>query len=360
MRRFVSLSAFLLAVFLMLFLAPPVVSNSALTLTPTVVPQTPYWFYLDGATLYRRDMLNLVDKPVVELTQFESVLPCYILSNRDVTRLYVLWYECYDGKVVKYRTHRRLVEIDVQQARRRTLFEKNNIFDLHLSPDESKLVILYYEGDLWQSAKRMVMLSLQSGTLMEFDVALSDSYTNRVEWLDETYLIVSYRHGISKLDTRSGAVTSIPTPDEYSSIDDTAVVKDKHQLLMAARPRGQLDAGDRSALSLWLYDFDTDRLTQLPFQTSIEGETGSISQLTVSPDGKYIIYLIASSGLRPYFEIGNLVTNERFAPPALNNQVRLPGALFWSDDGQIIMTAVDKVTYVDLTNGNLTSLDVKR
>ena len=358
MRRFVSLSAFLLAVVLMLFLAPPVVSNSALTLTPIAMPHATYWLYIDGTTLYRRDMLNLVDKPVLELTQFESVLvPCHIVSNRNVTLLYVLWYECYGDRIIPPVTNGRLVEIDVQQATQRTLLEKTNVYRIHLSPDESKLAILYYEGGFARSLGHITVMTIRDGSLMEFDVTLYDGSRyngSRVEWLDENYLIVSYTSDIFKLNTNTGSVEKVAFPDENWYISDTAIIKEKSQLVIATSLRSL----ENHMLRLWLYEFDTNHLTQLPFRTSGE-DVAHISQLAVSPDGQYIIYNIYSRG-RSYFEIGDLTTNARFAPTAISNINMLPGALFWSSDRQLLMTNTQTITFIDLTNGNLTSLDVKR
>jgi hypothetical protein len=214
----------------------------------------------------------------------------------DQHTLYYLQHEGILSLAYPFPVRTYVAALSTDTGASRIVFERANILNFTLSPDNRYLAVNYYEGDYYFSPVRLCVYDLQlSSNCWELPYPVGDQPGRWVN--DHEFLFMKDGHlqWVNAV-TRSERQIVRPEPDVWSLQGFIPVENTRMVVLLA----GRRDISQRPLYQLFVMDLDSQAVLQ-----TLEGDQSYMLLQDVSPDGRYMYYQNLTS-----FSVMDMTTGE--------------------------------------------------
>jgi hypothetical protein len=222
-----------------------------------------------------------------------------------------------------------LVEkINIVTGEKSIVYEKRVVVDLTLSPDKTRAILKYYDGEVvWLGETHLCILEIEKGICETVDFKADDG-RNNIWWLDEqTFMSFSWSpRSLYTIDALTLDVRVMPGLEAWQ-VHTSALIPQTRSLLLSVSSH-EPDNEIRSP-RLIIYDLDTAKTKEYPLSLT-------------SPD--YLQpYMLSFAPSGNYFIIGGFqaLSIVAFGTATPVTELKSVTQTSWSSDGSHILAAVN-------------------
>jgi hypothetical protein len=208
----------------------------------------------------------------------------------DHTGQYIYLIEASGRDQRGYPTSTQLVQFNLLTGQRHIVLDRSGIFSFSISPNRSKIAVIYYEADFAWSTQQACVLDLQTSICQPVGLR---GLGIPAYWLDNQHCMLMYAdvNPIRIVDADTLNVTTITLPADrfiYSSIPISAST-----LFIANKLRTNVG----QPVSFTYYDIQSGAFQDLPYKALNFENYGSVNRGQFSPDQQYLLYSGIKSAL---------------------------------------------------------------
>jgi hypothetical protein len=238
----------------------------------------------------------------------------------------------------------RIEQINLISGASLIVYERQTIVNVHTSPDGSKAIVSYYEGKFADSPLHMCVLSIATGRCTE--LALIIHSTSSIYWLDEKTLMVSLGgFKLYSIDTSTQQITLLKGLENWY-VEGVAPIPQTYNFLVAAVP--SVPDGQLNPARLLIYEMDTGRVTDYPYQITSNDVAYLGPDLEVSPNSQYFVVGGYTTLRIVEFKTGRIVTE-------------LPKVtqVAWPSDGAHVLVSLTSSETIDTVTSQTMNIDLQ-
>lgn len=209
-----------------------------------------------------------------------------ILSARvDQTEAFLYTLETFGRTKRHLPTTTRLVQTDLTTGERTVLVDRNGLFSFVLSPDQTHMIVAFYEGDYAESRKYACVLDLASKNCQNIDLEIS---YDPGYWIDDhNYVVYSFgpNSDLYKVDIESDKPVRLSLPHKWY-VYSGAPIPATETLMISARQRTDANQNGSQFIKL---DLATMQQEILPYR-ALDDDYSGVGSWAFSQDGAYLLY----------------------------------------------------------------------
>ncbi len=195
-----------------------------------------------------------------------------------------------------------IVQTNILTQNQKSLLTKVGLFTFLMSPNNDKILALYFDGEFGRSGQHACVLTLVSGTCNELNLPLAPKV---MQWIDnQTFVVLSLKRQLYLVNSSTLEMTLLPIPDTWDIVS-AVPIPGTNSLLLSVNPKNYVTA----PVQFLKFDLSTMRLTDFPYD-ALNSDYTSVQDWWFSPDGQYLLYGAGGSFgmVLVEFKTGQLIT----------------------------------------------------